>query len=223
MNKIILKDAFVGIEELEDESVDLFILDPNYQDWDSFIDRGLIELVLRKLKKDGNALAFTKQPFDFKLRNKIDPHWRRTLTWTFTNGGAWVSKRLPLVSFQNIFWFSKSKDFYVDVRTGVEYDKSTKPFSRSSKVFGDWEEKGRDFVPSEDGKWIRDHYHFNKPHTGKIPAKPEELARILVKCFCREGGLMLDPFAGSGVFCRVAQSIGRNFIGFEISEELTTK
>ena len=220
MNKIILCDAFDGISKLEDKSVDLCILDPNYQDWTPFIKKGLIELVMSKVKDEGNVLAFTRQPFDYDLSVKIHDFHRRTFIWSFTNGGAWVSKSLPLVSFQSIFWFSKSKKPWVNVRTGVSYSQKTKTFKRSNKVFGDWQQEGRNFKPSEDGVWIRDHYHFNKPHTGKIPSKPVELARIFVNCFCPEGGTILDPFSGSGTFCKVAKSINRNFIGFENDESV---
>jgi DNA modification methylase len=87
-------------------------------------------------------------------------------------------------------------------------------------VFGDWNEEGRDFAPSNEGTWIRDHYHFNKPHTGKIPSKPAELARIFVNCFCPAEGILLDPFAGSGTFCRAASFAGRNYIAFENNKEL---
>jgi DNA modification methylase len=220
MNKIILSDAFDGISGLDDKSIDLCILDPNYQDWSVFIKRGLIELVMSKMKDEGNVLAFTRQPFDYDLRVKINPLLRRTFIWSFTNGGAWVSKTLPLVSFQSIFWFSKSKKPYVNVRTGVSYSSNTKSFKRSNKVFGDWNEEGRDFAPSNEGTWIRDHYHFNKPHTGKIPSKPAELARIFVNCFCPAEGILLDPFAGSGTFCKAASSAERNYIAFENNKEL---
>ena len=214
-----LKDAIDGITELEDQSVDLSILDPNYQDWSKLIDQGLIDLVMRKTKPQGSLIAFTRQPFDYDLRVKIHPFHRRTIIWSFTNGGAWVSKTLPLVSHQMVFWFSASKQPHINVRTGQAYSHNTRTFKRSSKVFGDWKQDGREFSPSSEGTWMRDHYHFNKPHKGKTPAKPDELARILINCLCPQGGLVLDPFAGSGVFCRIAQSIGRSFIGFENSPE----
>ena len=45
---------------------------------------------------------------------------------------------------------------------------------------------------------------------------PMELARDLIKSYTNEGNLVLDPFMGSGTTARMAHSIGRDYIGFEI-------
>ena len=63
MNKIYNKDAFELLTEIQKGSVDLVILDPNYQDWDNLLDRGLLELALDCIKESGNVICFTKQPF----------------------------------------------------------------------------------------------------------------------------------------------------------------
>jgi site-specific DNA-methyltransferase (adenine-specific) len=221
MNKAICGNAMDLILDVADHSVDLTILDPNYQDWDILCQRGLICQAVRVTKLTGNIICFTKQPFDYELRNEVNHIFRREIIWSFSNGGAWVSKRMPLVSFQKIFWLTLSKDFYIDVRTGIDYNDSTKSMKRSTKVFGDYKAEGRQFNKSNDGTWIRDHYHFNKPHCGKIPAKPKELMRILVKCFSPEKGIVLDPFFGSGISGDVCTELNRNFIAFDIDRQLT--
>ena len=202
--------------DLDDHSVDLTILDPDYQDWDKLCEEGLICEAVRVTKLTGNIICFTKQPFDYELRNEVNHIFRREIIWTFSNGGAWVSKKMPLVSFQKIFWLTLSKEFYIDVRTGLDYNENTKDMKRSSKVFGDWKEEEKEFEKSKEGTWIRDHYHFNKPHTGKIPSKPKDLIKILIKCFCPENGIVLDPFFGSGIVGDVCDELNRNFIAFEI-------
>ena len=184
INKIYNKDAFELLFELEDESVDLIILDPNYQDWDRFCADGLIVQAVRVLKLTGNILCFTKQPFDFNLRNEINHIFRREIVWTFTNGGAWVSNR------------------------------------RSKKVFEGYEEEGKQFEKSKDGVWLRDHLHFNKPHTGKIPSKPQELYDILIKCYCPKNGLVVEPFSGSGNFAKTCIRQNKNYIGSELDEKV---
>jgi len=219
INSLTQGDAMQLIEDLDDHSVDLTVLDPDYQDWDKLCEEGLICQAVRVTKLTGNIICFTKQPFDFNLRNEVNHIFRREFIWSFSNGGAWVSKRMPLVSFQKIFWLTITKDFYIDVRTGLDYSQATKSMKRTSKVFGDYEAEGRDFTKSEDGTWIRDHYHLNKPHCGKIPAKPNDLMKIFIKCFCPENGIVLDPFFGSGVSGKVAKELNRNFIGFEKDEK----
>ena len=222
-NELYLGNAMDLICDIEDHSVDLTILDPNYQDWDNLCEDGLICQAVRVTKLTGNIICFTKQPFDYNLRNEVNHIFRREIIWSFSNGGAWVSKRMPLVSFQKIFWLTLTKDFYIDVRTGLDYKEGTKSMKRNKKVFGDYEAEGREFEKSNEGTWIRDHYHYNKPHCGKMPAKPEDLINIFIKCFCPENGLILDPFFGSGIVGNVARKLNRNFIGFEIDEKIVEK
>lgn len=202
--EIVNADALDYIGTFEAETFDLVILDPDYQDWDTLLDAGITEKILQVLKPTGNILCFTKQPFDFKLRVTVAPWFRREIAWTFENGGAWCSPKMPLISTQKIYWLTKNKDFYFNPRTGMQYSEGTRDFKRKSKVFGDYEAEGRAFTKSEEGVWLRDHLHFNKPNSGKIPAKPQELIDVLVRCFSPEGGTVLDPFAGSGTTIKAA-------------------
>jgi len=48
---------------------------------------------------------------------------------------------------------------------------------------------------------------------------PEALIEIPIKFGCPKGGVVLDPFMGSGTTAMVAKKLGRDFIGIEISEE----
>lgn len=220
-NEIKNIDAFEFLFELEDQSVDLIILDPNYQDWDKFCKKGLIVDAIRVLKPTGNILCFTKQPFDFNLRNEINEIFRREIVWTFTNGGAWVSNRMPLVSHQKIYHCALDpKNSYFNERTGVDYSEKTKSFKRSTKVFGDYEADGKNFEKSEKGIWLRDHLHFNKPHTGKIPSKPQELYDILINCYCPENGLVVEPFSGSANFAKSFIKQNKQYKGSELDRQV---
>lgn len=219
--EVMTMDALEYVSLFENGFFDLIILDPDYQHWKDLIERGLLQECLRVLKKDGNILCFTKQPFDYDLRIACDKNFRREIVWTFDNGGAWCSKKMPLISSQKIYWLTKSKDFYFNARTGLPYADSTKNFSRKTKVFGDYQSKGRNFEKSDDGVWLRDHLHFNKPRSGKIPAKPEELIRVLIKCFCRPQGRILDTFLGTGTTIKVCDGTDISIYGCDIDEERT--
>lgn len=48
---------------------------------------------------------------------------------------------------------------------------------------------------------------------------PEELIRSLVIAGCPQNGTVLDVFMGSGTVARVAESLNKNWIGIEISQE----
>jgi len=55
---------------------------------------------------------------------------------------------------------------------------------------------------------------------GKFPAiMPEEIVKRLVRLFTLERDVVLDPFAGSGTTLKVAQELGRNYVGYELYEK----
>jgi len=62
-------------------------------------------------------------------------------------------------------------------------------------------------------------------HENEAPY-PERLAELFVRSFCPPGGVVLDPFSGSGTTAAVATKHGRNWIGIDIREsqvELTAR
>lgn len=56
-------------------------------------------------------------------------------------------------------------------------------------------------------------YSGNRLHPTQ---KPIGVLTPLIESFCPPGGLVLDPFAGSGSTCVAARSIGRHYIGIEM-------
>lgn len=48
---------------------------------------------------------------------------------------------------------------------------------------------------------------------------PEQLAERCIMAGCQKGGIVLDPFMGSGTVAVVAKKLGRKFVGFEINQE----
>lgn len=69
----------------------------------------------------------------------------------------------------------------------------------------------------------------NKRDVWNVPVKPikeshfatfpENLIKPCILAGCREGGVVLDPFFGSGTTGRVATEHGRNYIGIELNPE----
>ncbi|MHA1145379.1 MAG: DNA-methyltransferase [Candidatus Helarchaeota archaeon] len=58
------------------------------------------------------------------------------------------------------------------------------------------------------------------PLKRKHPAPfPDQIPKDFIQCFCPPNGIVLDPFIGSGSSAVAAKSLGRNFIGFDISEK----
>lgn len=217
--EIVQQDAIKYMQTFQDNTFDFVVLDPDYNLWQTLLKSGLIEEALRVLKDTGNLLCFTKQPFDFELRSRVNDIFRREIVWTFENGGAWCSNKMPLISTQKIYWCVKSKNFFFNPRTGIPYKETTKNFKRKTKVFGEYSSEGKSFKKSEEGTWIRDHMHYNKPNSGALPEKPAELVEVLLRCFCPDGGIILDPFAGSGIFPLTAERQGKEAYASEINEQ----
>lgn len=48
--------------------------------------------------------------------------------------------------------------------------------------------------------------------------KPVDILTPLIKAFCPRGGLVLDPFCGSGSTLAAARSCGREWLGIELDE-----
>jgi site-specific DNA-methyltransferase (adenine-specific) len=48
---------------------------------------------------------------------------------------------------------------------------------------------------------------------------PTELARLCIVAGCPAGGIVLDPFAGSGTVLQVARELGRGFVGVELNPD----
>ena len=74
--------------------------------------------------------------------------------------------------------------------------------------------------PSRCNVFVYDSYRHGQPgKLGHPNQKPLQLIKILVNALCKPGGVVLDPFSGSGTTLRAAKDLGRRAIGIEISEE----
>ncbi len=62
-----------------------------------------------------------------------------------------------------------------------------------------------------------------KKRYGHMTAKPVDLLRHLIRIFCAPEALVLDPFAGSGSTGVAAQQEGREFLGYEIEQDMARR
>lgn len=62
------------------------------------------------------------------------------------------------------------------------------------------------------------HLGSDLSHEGEAPF-PEKLPEFMIPTFCPAGGIVLDPFIGTGTTAAVAARLGRRFIGIDIQED----
>ena len=131
-------------------------------------------------------------------------------------------------SHEYIFLLSKSPKYYFDNEV-IKEGAKTKPTARDKNKEGYKADYAKDdrFSPGErvygaDGR-------RNKRDVWRVPVQPvkeahfatfpEKLIEPCILAGCKEGGVVLDPFFGSGTTGIVAERYGRDYIGIELNPE----
>lgn len=111
---------------------------------------------------------------------------------------CWANSRWHSNSYRAVDEF---EHIYVFWKPGItEYDRNR----LSPEEWAEWGSRG---------VWnIRSVYRNNR-HEAEFP---EELAERVIRLFSPAGGVVLDPFAGSGTTTAVAKRLGRQWIGIDI-------
>ncbi|MCL2488394.1 MAG: thermonuclease family protein [Oscillospiraceae bacterium] len=131
--------------------------------------------------------------------------WQKTTT-TNTTGGASIMGSFPYprngvvkLDFEYILLFKKH---------GI----AKKPSQQ--------QKDGARMTTAEWNTYFTGHWTFPGARQDKHLAMfPEELPRRLIKMFSFPGETVLDPFAGSGTTAKVAETLGRNSVSYEINPE----
>jgi len=134
--------------------------------------------------------------------------------------------------FEYMFVFSKGKPQHLNLLA----DKKNR--WAGSKNFGERSQRNKDGSLKKNGSSVVKEYGIRnniwRYNTGagytttekyafEHPAMfPEALAKDHILSWSNKGDLVFDPFAGSGTTLKMAQLMGRNYLGFEIAEEYIT-
>ncbi len=227
-------DALEGIKQTEDETIDLIIADPPYglgKDYGNDSDRrpkteflrwteNWLELVIPKLKSTGSIYLFatwrySPEIFVFLKKKLImlnEIIWDRKVP---SMGGS--TRRYSSVH-DTIGFFTKTQDYFFDLdAVRIPYDEETKKArTRSIFVGKKWLEVG--YNPKD--VWSVSRLHRIHAEREEHPTqKPMEIIERMVRASCPRGGLVLDPFAGSGTTVEACIRNERHFIAFEINPQ----
>lgn len=187
----------------------------------------------------GNAMA-SSVPDGLKPKDLCGIPWR--VAFALQSDGWWLRQDIiwhktnPMPEsvtdrctkgHEYLFLLSKQPKYYFDFEAMKEPSRHPGVVHRvSKKGKAHTETAGLDTRPKTD--WVTPETR-NRRSVWTIPTKPNKhahfatmppaLAEPCVLAGCPEGGIVLDPFTGSGTTAIVALNHGRNFIGMELNPE----
>jgi DNA modification methylase len=200
-------------------------------------DDGTFWLNLGDKYDDGELLGI---PWRVAFALKVDG-WilRSDIIWHKPNAVPSSVKNRPTTDHEYVFLFAKSQDYYYDIDAVREPHVTFAPESRMKGGRGHFgkengtPEQGKYGGSSNlhNGRWDRMFHPLgrNRRTVWEIPLSkfrdahfavfPEKLVEICILAGCPQGGVVLDPFIGSGTTAAVAQRLGRRFVGIDSNPE----
>lgn len=235
-------DSIAWLQGLPAASVDLVVADPPYGIakawWDTWATRqeyvqwasGWIDEVARVLRPTGSAyiMGFSEVLADLKWAAADRFDGCRWLVWAYRNKGNlradWGR------SHESLLHLRKSRTFTMNVdAVRIPYNAHTRRYPErkqgATSQFGGATSAGRSWTPHPGGARPRDVIEIPVLNngmaetTGHPTQKPEELIRRLIEASSDPGGVVLDPFGGSGTTAVVAELLGRRWIVCEREDE----
>uniref|UniRef100_A0A6M3L862 site-specific DNA-methyltransferase (cytosine-N(4)-specific) n=1 Tax=viral metagenome TaxID=1070528 RepID=A0A6M3L862_9ZZZZ len=169
-------------------------------------------------------VAFALQADGWYLRSDI--------IWHKPNPMPESVKDRPTKAHEYVFLMSKSKKYYYDadavrepaIHAGKVVTLGAKSFSKGQAAGSGVKPSGngtKDSVTVADGRnkrtvWTVATAPFSGAH---FACFPPALIKPCILAGCPEGGVVLDPFLGSGTTGMVAESLGRDWFGIELNPD----
>lgn len=154
---------------------------------------------------------------------------RQDIIWAKPNPMPESVKDRCTKSHEYLFLLSKSQKYYFDYEA-IQEDSVSNTQNQHIRFggskYGDNEDtkfaiySGNEWTPT--GKRNKRDVWFVSPkpvRDAHFATYPEELIEPCILSGSRKGGIVLDPFFGSGTTGRVASRLGREYIGIELNEE----
>lgn len=200
-------DAFKLLADMPDQSVDLVLTDPPYTER------------THKNAKSNRAVGSGRS--DIKFHAFTDTALTAALGEAGRLTRGWV---IATLDYAHAFKLEQAPPVGLKVpRIGVWVKTNPMPQISADRPAQGWEAIA--YMHRDDTKiaWNGGgkHGNFVLPTAqgfGHPTSKPVSMLETMVERFTNPGGVVLDPFAGSGSTLRAAKNLGRKAIGFEIEE-----
>lgn len=225
LNKIHTGNNLDYMKTLSDNSIDLIVTSPNYNNWrnkrtqsgradywkrtnityDNCEDKQTDEAYEEEQVKIINEMTRILKPTGTICYNHKDRIFnfevKSPLEWIFKTKAKYRQRitwdRCGMQAYNPVRFYRVDEDIYI---LGKEA-KGFKWNTESAKYLSVWR-----IIP-------------NKNIYGHNATFPEEIAKRCIEAFTNEGDVVLDPYSGTGTTCLVAKRMGRNYIGIDISEK----
>jgi site-specific DNA-methyltransferase (adenine-specific) len=236
-DKTVCADLCAVLDVLPSAFADLLIIDPPYNLNKNFNglrfseqdDLGYLEYLeswfpklLRTLKPEGSVYICGDWRSSACLYGIMKKYAivRNRIVWQREKGrGAEANWKNAC---EDIWFGTIGKEYYFNVEAVKQKRKVLAPYKVEGKP-KDWEETAEgNFRLTYPGNFWDDISipYWSMPENTDHPAqKPEKLIAKLILASCPEGGLVLDPFLGSGTTSVTAKKLGRSYTGIELNEE----
>lgn len=201
--------------------------------------------VWRTLKNDGSCYVnisdtYHKKgllliPFEF-VRIMVANGWilRNHIIWHRPNQMPEPATDKFTTDHEHLFFFVKQRKGYyfkqvLDPYTTPLNRKGGNDMIKHDTTDSRWDEgtnhktyRNRKIRPNPDGRNTRTVWSINTQQNrySNQASFPDELARIPIKASCPEGGIVLDPFGGSGVVARECLRQEKNYTIIEIEDSI---
>lgn len=245
VGQIHVGDCVEGLSKIPDGSIDLVFADPPFNigyEYDTYDDRleeekyvewctGWMGEILRILKDDGTFWLAIGDEYAAELKvaaKQLGFHTRNWVVWYYTFGVHCKAKFTR--SHAHLFYFVKNPKKFTfnfsevavpSARQLVYNDKRGNPAGRTPDDTWILRPQDCEGFSNEEDTW----YFPRVAGTFKERAgfhgcqMPEQLLGRIIRGCSNPGEIVLDPFTGSATTLAVAKKLGREFFGFELSEE----
>ena len=224
MNEIIHGDVLTILNDIKTDSVDLVVTSPPYNNWrnkrtqkrkedywkrtninyDNYTDNmsdedyskwqiDVINELVRVLKPTGTICYNHKDTiFNFMATSPLE--WILKSNAVYRQRITW--DRMGMQAFNNVRFYRMEEDIYILGKLAKGF-KWNKDFAKYNSI-----------------------WHISPSKKTDHPASfPDEIPKRCIEAFTDEGDVVLDPFVGSGITCKVAKELNRKYMGIDISEK----
>ena len=236
LNKIYNMNCLDGMRLMDDNTVDLTVTSPPYDDLRKYKgysfdfepiakelfritkDGGLVIWIVNDSTKNGSesGTSFKQALYFMECGFKLHD----TMIWHKQNCFNFGSNNCYRQSFEYMFIFCKGKIKNINLIKDVETKMNGKLLKGARKHSCGERDIVPDFVCKEfkkkDNVW---NINIKSQNNGHPAVFPEQLANDHILSWSNEGDIVFDPFMGSGTTAKMSKLNNRNYIGFEISKE----